>query len=104
MWTLPSALATAGLFGADIGPLELLILLLVVLLLFGAKRLPELGRAIGRSMREFKKGLSDVTDEIEAPGDEKKVGETPSREITAEAAKSEDASKKETGPAKTDGK
>ena len=41
------------------GPLETLVILLVILLLFGAKRLPEIGRALGEGIREFKKSLKD---------------------------------------------
>ena len=41
-----------------IGPWELLILLLVVLLVFGPKRLPEMGRSLGKGMREFKDSIS----------------------------------------------
>jgi sec-independent protein translocase protein TatA len=47
---------------------EILIILGVLLLLFGAKRLPEMGRSLGRGMREFKDavtGVTDVKDEIE---------------------------------------
>ena len=47
------------------GPLETLVILLVVLLLFGAKRLPEIGRALGEGIREFKKNLQN-------PGEDKK--------------------------------
>ncbi|MDQ3980614.1 MAG: twin-arginine translocase TatA/TatE family subunit [Actinomycetota bacterium] len=43
----------------SIGPLELIILLLVVLLLFGSTRLPKLARSMGEASREFKKGISD---------------------------------------------
>jgi len=39
---------------------ELLILLVVLLLVFGAKRLPEMGRSLGKGMREFKDGVSGV--------------------------------------------
>jgi len=39
------------------GPLETLVVLIVILLLFGAKRLPEIGRALGEGIREFKKSL-----------------------------------------------
>lgn len=39
-------------------PTHLLLILLVVLLLFGAKRLPELGRNLGQAMREFKGGIN----------------------------------------------
>jgi sec-independent protein translocase protein TatA len=48
----------------NIGPLELVLILLVVLLLFGAKRLPELGRSLGSGMREFK---DSVTGKDESP-------------------------------------
>lgn len=41
-----------------IGPWELLILLLVVLLVFGPKRLPEMGRSVGKGLREFKQSVS----------------------------------------------
>jgi sec-independent protein translocase protein TatA len=47
---------------------ELLIVLLIVLLLFGAKRVPELARNIGQSMREVRKGFNgDVNDEPVEP-------------------------------------
>ena len=52
-----------------IGWTEILIIVVVVLLLFGAKRLPELARSVGKSLNEFKKGMKDVTDDIK---DEKK--------------------------------
>ena len=49
------------------GPTELIIpLLLVVFLLFGAKRLPELARSIGKSLGEFKKGTKEIVDEIDS--------------------------------------
>lgn len=41
-----------------IGPLELVIILVIVLLIFGGKKLPEMGRSLGSGMREFKKGVS----------------------------------------------
>ena len=45
---------------------ELLIILFIVLLLFGAGRLPEIARAMGRSIKEFKKGTREIRDEIES--------------------------------------
>ncbi|MBI2167587.1 MAG: twin-arginine translocase TatA/TatE family subunit [Candidatus Omnitrophica bacterium] len=45
------------------GPLEILVILIVVLLLFGAKRLPEIGRALGEGIREFKKSIKGSDDE-----------------------------------------
>lgn len=41
------------------GPLEIVVILVVVLLLFGAKRLPEIGRALGEGIREFKRAMKD---------------------------------------------
>jgi sec-independent protein translocase protein TatA len=49
-----------------IGPWELAILLLVVLLVFGPKRLPEMGRSLGKSMREFKDSVSGKEEEANA--------------------------------------
>lgn len=48
------------------GWLELLIVLLVILLLFGAKRLPDLSRALGRSLSEFRKGREEGARETES--------------------------------------
>ena len=53
----------------NIGPLEITIVLVIVLIIFGPKRLPDLGRSLGRGMREFKDSISGVTvddDEDEA--------------------------------------
>jgi sec-independent protein translocase protein TatA len=52
-----------------IGPLELAIVVVIVMLLFGAKRLPELGRSAGKGIREFKSGLS-LTENSEAGREE----------------------------------
>lgn len=43
---------------SNIGPMEIIGLLLLALLLFGAKRLPEIGRSLGSGMREFKDSVS----------------------------------------------
>jgi sec-independent protein translocase protein TatA len=42
----------------NIGPMEIVLLLVLALLLFGAKRLPEIGRSLGSGMREFKDSVS----------------------------------------------
>ena len=59
------------MFGTFGGP-EILIILVIVLLLFGAKRIPELARGLGSGMKEFKKGASGEDDEIEGKKDEEK--------------------------------
>jgi sec-independent protein translocase protein TatA len=54
---------------------EILLLLVIALLLFGSKRLPEVGRSFGTAIREFKKAMSGEEEEKKeaaVPGDEKK--------------------------------
>jgi len=51
----------------NLGMTEILLLLVIVLLVFGAKRLPEMGAAMGKGIREFKKSMREVTDEIDRP-------------------------------------
>src|SRR5207249_1858211 len=50
-----------------IGPWELAILLIVVLLVFGPKRLPEMGRSLGKGMREFKNSVTGKEDDKSTP-------------------------------------
>ena len=44
----------------DIGPTELIIALVIILLLFGGKKLPEIARGLGRAQHEFKEGMQDT--------------------------------------------
>ena len=58
------------MFAAFLGGWEWIIVLLAVLLLFGAKKIPELARGLGQGIKEFKKATKEVTDEIQnAPAD-----------------------------------
>ncbi|MEW5795842.1 MAG: twin-arginine translocase TatA/TatE family subunit [Candidatus Zixiibacteriota bacterium] len=52
-----------------LGPWELLLIFLAILLLFGAKRLPELAQGLGKGIREFKRAMKDTGDEIKSPID-----------------------------------
>ena len=45
-------------------PLWLLVILVIVLIIFGPKRLPELGSAMGRAMREFRKASEEIREEV----------------------------------------
>jgi sec-independent protein translocase protein TatA len=51
----------------NMGFMEILLILVVVLLLFGAKRLPEIGASMGKGIREFKKSISDVDRSLREP-------------------------------------
>ncbi|KPJ62945.1 MAG: hypothetical protein AMS15_02220 [Planctomycetes bacterium DG_23] len=53
------------------GPWEIALIAIIALILFGGKRLPEVGRALGKGIVEFKKGLKGVQDEIEKAGEKK---------------------------------
>ncbi len=56
--------------GMDLGPSEVLLIFLVVMLLFGAKKLPELARGTGRALRIFKAEVNAATDPaVQAAGD-----------------------------------
>jgi sec-independent protein translocase protein TatA len=64
----------------NIGPLEIIIVLVVVLLIFGPKRLPDLGRSLGSGMREFKDSVT---------GKDKDKGELDAGEAKAEPVRAE---------------
>ena len=65
----------------NFGPTELLILLAIVLVLFGAKKLPELARGLGKSVTNFKSGLNEnIDDETEVTAQQEK--EAPKKEET----------------------
>lgn len=48
----------------NLGAGEILLIVLVILILFGSKKIPELAQGIGKGMREFKKALNDVQEDI----------------------------------------
>lgn len=76
-------------FGMPSGP-ELLVILLIILLFFGAKRLPELAKGLGKSIKEFKRASSEAEETFkEAMKDEPKKPETPE----ASEKKDDDSSK-----------
>lgn len=51
------------------GMQELLLLFLIALLLFGAKRLPDMGRSLGNAIKEFKKGFHETGSDASSPAD-----------------------------------
>ena len=50
-------------------PTHLMIIAIVVLVLFGGRKLPELGKGLGEGLRGFKEGMKGVTDEVNKTGD-----------------------------------
>lgn len=54
------------MFG-NLGATEIIFIMVIVLLVFGAKRLPEIGQSLGKGIREFKKSMSDITGELNQP-------------------------------------
>lgn len=62
----------------NIGPLEIVVILIIALIVFGPKRLPELGRSLGKGIREFKGSLSgEDDDDDEPPKQELEPGKQP---------------------------
>jgi sec-independent protein translocase protein TatA len=53
-----------NMFAAMLGGWEIVLILAVVLILFGAKKIPELAKGLGSGIKEFKKATREVTDEI----------------------------------------
>ena len=69
--TKPTMLNQLLLIG-NLGMGELIIILIIILLLFGAKKIPDLMKGLGRGVRSFKEGMNEVKNDIEAPADDKK--------------------------------
>ncbi len=57
----------------NMGPMELVIVLIILLVLFGAKRIPEIGSGIGKGIREFKRSMSDVQNQLNAPDRDERI-------------------------------
>ena len=63
-----------------IGWSEILLILLIVLLLFGATRIPEVMRSLGKGVREFKKGMKDLTEDEDETDSKPKKKDEPGKE------------------------
>ena len=82
----------------NFGPTEMIILLVIVLLLFGAAKLPKLARSMGEAQREFKKGLHDESQAAPTPRPDEKVTMTRA-ELDAMLAERENKARKDGNPA-----
>ena len=60
------------LFIGNLGAGEIIIIALIVLLLFGGKKIPELMKGLGKGVRNFKEGMNNIEKDIENCGEEKK--------------------------------
>lgn len=62
------------MFG-NLGATEIILIVLAILILFGAKKIPELAQGIGKGMKEFRKAVRDVEDDIKTTTDDEKKKE-----------------------------
>lgn len=67
-----------------LGPAEILLIVLIIIVLFGAKKIPEVMRGLGTGLREFRKATSEATHEIK-----RAIDEPPAESAKAETPKSE---------------
>jgi sec-independent protein translocase protein TatA len=70
----------------NVGPLELAIVLIIALVIFGPKRLPELGKSLGNGIREFKNSVTSTHDDDDPPEIENGVEEEEETVVEAAAA------------------
>jgi sec-independent protein translocase protein TatA len=80
--------------GLPFHPLWLVLILAIVLIIFGPGKLPELGGAVGRGIREFRKASSEITDEVRSSIDRRPEPSPPSSTVTKATA--DDAAETET--------
>ncbi len=65
-----------------LGPMELILILVIALVIFGPKKLPEIGRAVGKAIREFKQSTSRIAEDLDIDDNARKPA---SREIPGSA-------------------
>ena len=73
------------LFAGFFGGWEIVLILAVVLILFGAKKLPELAKGLGQGIKEFKKATNEVSNEINSAMDDSRYTAVPPRDRQIEA-------------------
>jgi TatA/E family protein of Tat protein translocase len=81
-----------------IGTTELIIIMFIILLIFGAKKLPELAQGLGKGIREFKKASNDIQEElsINKPDEQIRNIKEDKKDEQNDALKSEETAKKDT--------
>lgn len=76
-----------SLFG--LGVPELVIILIIALVIFGPRKLPEIGQALGKGIREFKKSTSEIEDQVKQEFSETSPKESSKESTTSEPSKPE---------------
>jgi len=81
-----------------IGTTELIIIMFIILLIFGAKKLPELAQGLGKGIREFKKASNDIQEElsINTPDEPIRSNKDEKKNEKKDAVKSEETENKDT--------
>ena len=80
----------------SLGPTEMVFIMVVLLLIFGAKRLPELGSGLGKGIREFKRSIHDIKGEVEREDPVEQIRAPASRPAVASPQEAEvDANKRD---------
>lgn len=65
----------------NLGTGEIIVIVLVILLLFGGKKIPELMKGVGKGVKSFKQGLNEVEDEIKKASDDDTKGKSASNPV-----------------------
>ena len=81
-----------------LGPTELIVIFLLIIVLFGAKRLPELARSLGRSIKEFKHATQGLKDELDIDKIEER---TPKQNVRSQEKQAENTEKTQTEESKS---
>jgi len=74
----------------NFGPMELFIILVIVLVLFGARRVPEIGASLGKGIREFKRSINDVQRQVSETEDERPTDRLNAGEPAARTKQTDD--------------
>ena len=82
-----------------LGPMEIALIIVVLVLLFGAKKIPELARSLGRASQEYKKAKEDFLKEVNQPAEDVKDAVDSDKSAAAVAAAKDD--KDSSGPAQS---
>jgi TatA/E family protein of Tat protein translocase len=64
----------------SVGPTEIIVILLLILILFGSKRIPEIAQSLGKGIREFKRSMREIETDVETPPPPKQTKDTQQKE------------------------